>query len=317
MRILTFDELTPEMERSRGLANIAAFGTILSRARIDTMRHMHLISDYVGVFAVERQRVLGHVFVELIPYDFPEGADIVAGIATVGTRPDAGRSGVASALLREAHRREHEAGRRYAALWTNRSWGAHSLYERLGYRDVYSSPWALHVPTARRPRAGAVGPAHRSDLDEIDRLHNRMAEGRWGYCRRVVGSTRAAVRHRYLDPDNDLLVTRKDGRLTGYAYLERSSRRVICGEVVATSRKVTRQLVDGVGRVAGSLPYAFQHTLVTDNPELFGEPGYVTGPLSWYGMMALDLRREWSTPAAEAVFGTRDPRFLCLAGDRF
>jgi predicted N-acetyltransferase YhbS len=317
MRILTFDELTPEMERSRALVNIAAFGSIYSHARIDTLRRMKLLSEYVGVFAVERQRVLGHVFVELIPYDFPEGPGVVAGIATVGTRPDMGRSGIASALLREAHRREREAGRRYAALWTNRSWGAHGLYQKLGYRDVYSSPWALHLPTERRPRAPEVGPARRSDLDDIDRLHNRMARGRWGYCRRVVGSTRAAVRHRYLDPAKELLVTRRGKRLTGYAYLDRSPRRLICGELVAISRGVTRQLIEGVGRAAGPLPYAFQHTPVTDNPELFREPGYVTGPVSWYGMMALDLAREWNTRSAEAAFGTRDPRFLCLAGDRF
>jgi GNAT superfamily N-acetyltransferase len=318
MRILSFDELTPEMERSRGLVNLAAFGNLFTSARIDFLRsRLRCFSEYVGVFGVEGDQVLGQVFVLRIPYDFPDGRGEISGIAAVGTLPEAGRTGVAEALLCDAHRREWEAGVRYAALWTNRSWGAHHLYEKLGYRDVYSAHFALHLPTAARPRASRVRFARPSDLDEIDRLHDRLAEGRVGYCRRLRGSLRADVRFRYIDPATDLLVRRQDGELVGYAHLDRDVRRVVCGEMVATALAVKRELVVGVEWTANRLPTAFQHTLVTDSPRLFRGRSYMNGRASWYGMLAADLSREWTTREAEKRFGTRDPRFICLTGDQF
>jgi predicted N-acetyltransferase YhbS len=317
MRILTFDELTPEMERSRLLVNVAAFGTFVSRERVADLRRRNAIADYVGVFAVDGVQVLGHVFVELIPYDFPEGPGTLSGIATVGTRPDVARSGVARRLLQAAHEHERAAGRRFGALWTNRSWGSHSLYEKLGYRDIYSSPWAVHLPSHHRPAAANVRFATKDDLDEIDRLHDRLAVGRIGHCRRPAGTMRSAVRFRYVDPGSDLLVVRRRGELVGYAHLERSARRVICGEIVAVSSLVKKELIAAVARVSTGLPYAFQHSLVTDDPGMFRGPNFVNGPVGWYGMMGADLGREWSTSAAEERFGTRDPRFICLSGDRF
>jgi len=317
MQIRTFDELTPEMERSRQLVNISAFGTIFSRERIADMRRRKAVADYVGVCAVERGEVLGHVAVELIPYDFPDGPETISGIATVGTRPDVGRSGIAGKLLREAHARERAEGRRFSALWTNRSWGAHALYEKLGYRDVYSSPWALHGTPRRPSHAPGVRPARRSELDALDRLHDAWAAGRIGYCRRHPGSLSSAVRFHYVDPATDLLVYRHRGTLAGYAQLERSPRRVICGELVACTSRAASSLVAGVAGVSGGLPYAFQHTVVIDQPKLFRPPEYLWGKTSWYGMMAADLGGEWSRPQAEVHFGTRDPRFLCLSGDRF
>ena len=317
MRILTFDELTPEMERSRMLVNVAAFSSVFTRERIADLRRRKAIAEYVGVFAVVGQEVVGHVFVELIPYDFPDGPAKVSGIATVGTRPDAARSGVARRLLEDAHERELADGRQFAALWTNRSWGAHHLYEKLGYRDVYTSPWAVHPPSEDSPSASSVRFATKDELDEIDEFHDRMSRGRVGYCRRYRGTMRSAVRFRYVDPATDLLVVRRRGELVGYAHLERSARRVICGEVVAVSRRVKRELVNAVARLSRGLPYAFQHTLISDDPAMFPSRTYVHGPVGWYVMMGADLERNWSTSAAEGRFGTRDPRFLCLAGDRF
>jgi len=318
MRILSFDELTPELDRSRGVVNLAAFGNLFTRERITALRQrLNGFSEYVGVFGVEDNHVLGQVFVLRIPYEFPDGPAEISGIATVATRPESGRAGVAKALMLDAHRREREAGVRYAALWTNGSWGAHHLYEKLGYRDVYSSPWALHFPARVRRPAPPVRFARGSDLDEIDRLHDRQARGRIGFCRRPRGSLRADVQGRYVDPATDLLIRHKGGQLVGYAQLDRNSRRIICGEMVATSLAVKRELVAGVEWVANRLPLAFQHTPVTDSPGLFRGRAYESGPTSWWGMLAADLSRTWTARSAVQRFGTRDSRFLCLAGDRF
>jgi len=318
MRILSFDELSAAHDRTRALVNMAAFGSVYSRERVDTYRRrLKCFADYVGVFAVEGDEVLGQVFVMRLPYEFPDGAGLLSAIASVGTRPDVGRTGVAETLLREAHRREREAGLRFAALWTNRSWGAHHLYEKVGYRDVYASPWVVRLsPPPKAPKRPARF-AKLSDLPSIERLHRRLARERLGYRERPPGWLRVDVQLGYVDPATDLLVRYERDELEGYAHLDRSSRRILCGELLATSPRVKRELIAAVGRAANSLPWAFQHTPVSDDPAMFRGPAFVYGPVGWYVMMGCELAREWTGREAEARFGTLDPRFLCLAGDRF
>ncbi len=191
MRFLTYDELTPSMEVDRTLIHLASFGGAWSRRSIEIWRRRsRMLADYVGVFAVERGRLLGQTFVLRIPYTFSEGVETVTGIAAVGTRPDRGRAGVARAILTEIHRREKEAGVRFSTLWTNRSWGAHRLYEALGYRDVYSSPWAVHAPSQRSlKRREGIHMARATDLTEIEQLHRRITEGRTGFLRSEPGTS--------------------------------------------------------------------------------------------------------------------------------
>jgi len=318
MRILTFDELSGVQDRSRALVNMAAFGSVYDRDRAETFRRrLKCFSEYVGVFAVDGDGVLGQVFVLRLPYEFPDGPGQISAIASVGTRPDAGRTGVAETLLREAHRREQEAGLRYAALWTNRSWGAHHLYEKLGYRDVYAPPWAVHLPSPQRVPKARVRFARPSDLESIEQLHRQVARERWGHRERPSGWLLVDSQLGYVDLSTELLVCHEGNELEGYAHLDRNGRRIICGELLATSRRVRRQLVAAVGWVAAPLPWAFQHTLVTDDPAMFHVPAFVNGPVGWYVMMGCDLARAWTPREAETRFGTRDPRFICLAGDRF
>ena len=133
MRVLPYDELSPPMHRDRALLHLSAFGGVFLSREIALMRRkLPTFSDYVGLFAVEGARVLGQLYVLRLPYEFSDGPGTISGIAGVATRPDVGRTGIARRLLTEAHRRERRAGQRYCSLWTNRSWGAHALYESLG-----------------------------------------------------------------------------------------------------------------------------------------------------------------------------------------
>lgn len=320
MRILTFDELTPSLELERALVHLSAFGGVFSRAKVELIRsRLDAFSDYVGLFAVDRGHLIGHVFILRIPYRFPAGPGVLSGIAGVGTHPDHGRAGVARTLLREAHRREREAGLDRIALWTNRSWGAHNLYEELGYRDVYSSPWVVHAPRAkrRRPRPAGVRAGRRGDLDEIDRLHGRLSADRPGYYRRPNGFSRTEMLLGELDPAEHLLIVTDGGRPTGYARVDPNPRRLICGELVAENGASRRRLIEGIAWAAGDRPYAFQHTWVSDPPTLFNRPGYATSQRGWYRMMGCDLTRTWSEAEACRAFGTLRKDFLCLSGDRF
>ena len=318
MRILSFDELSEAQDRSRALVSMAAFGNVFDRERVETYRRrLKCFSEYVAVFAVNRDDVLGQVFVLRLPFEFPDGSGQISAIASVGTRPDVGRTGVAETLLREVHHREREAGLRVAALWTNRSWGAHHLYEKIGYRDVYSPPWVVRLPSSRRPPKPPIRFATPADLDGIERLHRQLARERLGHRERPAGWLRVDAQLGYVDPATDLLVRREGRELVGYAHLDRTGRRIICGELLATSTEVTRELIAGVAWAAHPLPWAFQHTLVTDNPLMLREPASVHGRLGWYVMMGCDLSRDWTVREAEERFGTRDSRFICLAGDRF
>ncbi len=183
MRFLTYDELSPSTETDRMLIQLASFASVFPRRSIDLWRRRtKRFADYVGVFAEERGRLLGQTFVLRIPYTFRGGTEVVSGIAGVGTRPDRGRAGVARAILTEVHRREKEAGIRFSTLWTNRSWGAHDLYAKLGYQDVYSSPWVVHGPSRAVPRKfKTVRPARRGELAELERFHAARLRAALGF----------------------------------------------------------------------------------------------------------------------------------------
>ena len=319
MKIVPFDELTPELDRERALVHLAAFGGVYPARSFELeRRRLRNFADYVGVFALDEGRVVGQVFVQRIPYAFRDGPGTVAGIAAVGTRPDRGRTGVARRLLTEVHRRERAAGIPYAALWTNRSWGAHALYERLGYRDVYSSPWVVRAPDGRKERAiPGIRPGRGTDVSDVDRLHDRLAADRPGFYHRPKGFSRVMVRLGHLDPAKNLLVAHRGRELVGYAYLDPSPWRVVCGELLGDSAGVRRRLVRAVRRAARDRHAVFQHALLWDSPEVFRGPASGRAPYGWYGMMGLRLDRAWTGSEAVRAFATTDPRFLCLAGDLF
>ena len=321
MRIRTFDELPASVESPRALLQLAAFGSFYTRSDVDDWRQTtHRLAEYGGVFAVEEGRVLGEVYVLRIPYAFPAGTEPIAGLATITTLPDRRRRGIAAALVRDVHRREHEAGLRYVTLWTNPSWGAHALYEKLGYRDVYSSRWAVRIGGGRAPRRRSVSrirPGRASDLKPIERFHDRALQGRLGFAERPTGVLVSKYGTGRLDPARQLLVSHAGGRIVGYAQYDRNPQRVVCGELVARDRAIRRALVDELLRTSGDVPCAFQHSVVPDAPEIFGAKSYARAPRSWWGLMATSLAREWTASEAVATFATEHPRFVCFAGDRF
>jgi GNAT superfamily N-acetyltransferase len=321
MQLRTFDELTPEMDAERLLIHGAALGGAVDRAVVRLwQRRSSLYADYVGVFAVDRGHVVGQTYVKRMPYTFRDGTEPVAGVASVGTHPGFARGGVARAILEEVHRREREAGLRFVTLWTNRSWGAHRLYEELGYRDLYPVPWALKLWPRGPPSGGherAVGPARASELPEIDRLHDRLARARLGFCRRPPRFLETGAKVRDFDPEKELLVVRRKGRIRGYALPQRSGIRTVCGELFADSSAARRALVTEVERTALGRQVAFVQTPVGDLAPELARRGYTTMRDGWYVYMAADLRRTWSARGARAKFAPDDPRFLCMHADRF
>jgi GNAT superfamily N-acetyltransferase len=321
MRFLSFDELTPEMDTDRLLIHAASLGGAVDRDLVRLwQRRSSLYAEYVGVFAVERGHVLGQTFVKRLPYTFPDGVEAVGAVASVGTHPGVARHGVARRILNEVHRRERDAGTRYITLWTNRSWGAHRLYEELGYRDIFRVPWALRWWRAR-PRGGhaapGVVPGHARDLPELDRLHERLAEGRLGFTHRPARFLETSRDALDFDPAKDLVVVRRGGHLRGYALPQRNGIRSMCGELIADSADARRALISEVERTALGRQVAFQQTPVRDLAAELARRRYTSMPTGWYVYMACDLRTRWSEGSARERFATDDPRFLCMQADRF
>ena len=320
MKLIGYDELRDSNDSDRAIVQLAAFGGFLDRRRIGLWRRRtSVFADYFGVFAVDRGTVVGQTFVLRIPYTFPHGTELVSGIAGVATRLDHARTGVARQVLDEVHRREREAGIGYSMLWTNRSWGAHRLYETLGYRDVYAPPWAVRVPPPRRPAPPrkTARPGRRSDLEDIEQLHRRYAEGRWGFAQRPPNLMRVSVAAGDLRPREEILVVRTDGRLSGYALVDSNQYRVICGELVSRSRAIRTRLVSTMEARARHRPVALRDAVVEESRPWLRRRGYSIATAGWFSLMAMTHGRERTRAQLEREFGTTDPRFVCHDGDHF
>jgi GNAT superfamily N-acetyltransferase len=320
MRLVTYDELPESAEAGRQLVHYASFGGGFPRSEVATWRaRSRALADYVGVFAVEGSEVVGQTYVQRRPYAFPDGEELLSAVVAVGTRPDRGHRGIAGRILEEVHRRERDAGLAHIALWTNRSWGAHRLYERLGYRDVYHPPSAVRAAAPRPPssRIRGVGTAAPSEFAALGELHERFARGRLGFVRRPAGELGAAVATGDIDAAKELVVLRRRRRVAGYARVRRGRSLLQCGELVGRTPALADVLRRAVERIAPRIPIAFGNSVVGDRAAELRSEGYRTLGTNWYVLMGRSLDRELTASGAVREFGTRDPRFLCFSGDRF
>ncbi len=318
MRTLTFDELPAALEAQRAALGLGAFSGYLDRRAVRAYRRRGLeLSDYVGLFAVDGGRLLGQVVVLRLPYRARDGAETVAGIASVTTAPHARRRGVARGLLEEAHRREREAGARYALLWTSPSWYAHDLYESLGYRDVFVPPLALRASAGTRslPRGESLRGANAGALEELEELHRTFSRDRTGFASRPAGFLRVE-REAGRDLEG-LLVLRRRGRAVGYAVAARRSNHLACGELVAGPRDVPA-LLRALERVAPAGVLALGNTPVLDHAAELTRRGYaVRREAEWRSLMACPLAGAPSARTLRRELTTDDRAFLCMSLDRF
>jgi len=278
-------------------------------------------APYVGLVAIDEDAVLASVLVERHPWTGPTGTTRIAGVTGVVTRPDATGQGLATRLLRAVHRREAAAGIGLALLWTRRTWGAHRLYERLGYRDVYSAPSAV-----RAPRSAAVrrpGPAYRwrrataGDAAHLERLHGAASEDRFGFTPRYPGSFRLRfVFGRRKPADYHLLFL--GPRAVGYFYATEGQWYVTVVEGVLRGRAHAATFLDGIEAFARHRWLGFGSTTLASDlrPELLDRGfDYVSSSHATLMARPLSSTRESSVESVRGV--VTDPRFCCHRGDVF
>jgi GNAT superfamily N-acetyltransferase len=284
-------------------------------------RRGHPASDYWGVYAVEDGEVLSRVETLQLPFTGRIGRQTVVGISDVLTRPPGVGRGFARALLREVHRREIARGRAWSFLWTHRTWGAHRLYEELGYEDVYSPPHALRRigRDARREPPGGYRwtEARSSDAGRLERLLHAATDGRLGFVPRSPGSTRTRFLVGWRKPENYRILTAAS-RPVGYAYVADDSRwNLTVNEVIVTSPDHGAAMLSSLEGSARGRWLTFQGTsFVRDSEAFLRDYGYSVFPASHVVLMAKPLvARAVRAEDLRTVF--EDPSFSNHRGDMF
>lgn len=276
-------------------------------------------APYYGVYAVEAGELLAKVEVVRPQVTGLDGVRAsVVGVADVFTRPDAVRHGYSGALLAEVHRREAEEGRPWSMLWTQISWGAHRLYERLGYSEVFR-PWTalLRVPSAResaRPSPYRLRAARRSELPALEALRARAGRGRVGFTpafprafSTVVGLGWRSAR--------DFRILARDQAPVGFACVAAKLGQIRVSDVAVTSPRHAPGMIDSLERLAAGRWLVLETTtFVRDHAEGLRARGFRVHTDSHRTLMAKRLGdgRALDVPAV-----CRDPRFMCGGFDRF
>jgi GNAT superfamily N-acetyltransferase len=318
MRLLTWDELPSSLEPQRAALTLAAFSGAVERRTVEHLRgRPGGPPEYVGIFAVERGRLLGEALVLRIPYRTVHGVTTVAGIASVTTHASAARRGVARAILEEVHRRERAAGIEIALLWTSPSWFAHRLYETLGYRDVYTPSLAVRLlpRIAPRVRSDSLRPASTALLADLERLHAEVTRNAPGFSARPPAFLRTA--RRAGRPLTGLLTYRRGGRIAGYAVVLAERGQARCVELVAVPGEEERLLAAVERRVAPGL-FVVGNSPADSLRRTLRRRGYfVSARGDWRTLMACPLGGARPPSVLRRELGVDRPDFVCQGLDRF
>jgi GNAT superfamily N-acetyltransferase len=322
MQVVSLDELSPERTGAWGSLVWSDHDPPQDHALFRRARALGVpFAEYVALFAVERGQVLAEATARHFSWTSPERTETFAGVSDVVTQPEVQHRGLCTRLLRELHRRERSQGIRWVMLWTRRSWGAHRLYERLGYRDIYSPPSAVLPPrSAERPRLGkgfSLRSARRTDAPVLESIFSRATRGRCGFVPRPPNSFRARMALGWRTAkDHHLLV--RGSTPVGYFYATETPRTLSVYEGVVVERGLLPHLLDAMQRRAGrrwlTIGYS---TLVTDTSDLLRERGFSLRESCQATLMARSLSDHPQHGIRELRRLARDPRFSCHRGDVF
>jgi GNAT superfamily N-acetyltransferase len=317
LRILEFDKLPSGLEPQAQLLDLSAAWAPNDFKRFKEARRMGYPSaDYVGVYAVENGEILSAVRVLRLPYTTPEGVQQIAGIQGVVTRRDSGRKELARRLLLEVHRREKAAGIKYSLLWTGRGQVAHSLYESLGYRDVYTPELAALRKGAREHGLGryTLKDVKEDGVGPLEALHEKATMDRLGFTPRPSGIVRSLIHLGFLARES-LQAVFRGGRLVGYALLQKHSMWCSLDELILDAETPLEEVLPTLEAAARGGWFVIRNTSVRDALPLLRKRGYHYSPFAYYSLMALPLEKPSEDVAEE--LGSGSPRFTCQHLDYF
>jgi GNAT superfamily N-acetyltransferase len=288
---------------------------------IRTLRRLHYpATDYFALYGIESGQIVSKVETIDVPFRSEHGEETLTGISEVLTRPDGIGRGYARALMEAVHMRERGSGRRWSLLWTHRTWGAHRLYERLGYTDVYSFPSALkHVGRGARipiPRGYAWQLVQRGKTGVLDRLLSASMRGRWGFVRRFPRSFHARIALGWNEPKHFRVLTYR-GTPVGYARAVAGPRGLTVEEAVVIGMEHAEAMVLALERLAtGTWLTITRTSFVRDAGDFLRDRGFQRFSTAHATMMAKPLNAEPGGPDDPATV-CASARFTCHRGDMF
>lgn len=264
---------------------------------------------FFALYAVEGRTVAGQVGVFRLPVVSTAGAAEVGGVWAVSTHPAWRGKGVASLLLDEAHARMAAAGLRFSTLGTDSYRVAHSLYEKQGYWDLFSSAAALGRSDALSAAPGlVVEPAGVERLALADRLFEQIAHGHLGFARRHTPFFPFLHARSYLDA-NDLWLFQRHGEAAGYA---------VAGQHNGLLRVKNLLLAEGVNAAEATVSLAQRTGAryievrldVAGHTSAFAQAGFQFTDQSWGAFMVKPLAAGATLAEFRHSYGLDDGRFL-------
>ena len=321
-RILTFRELPPRWQADCVLLLHNAFGSswdprAMSRPGFE--RIYPRPSEYVGVCAVDRGRVVSAVLVHRFPFRTRRTDGICSGLGAVATLPTHAGRGLARSLIEEVHRRERRSGSPFVLLYTGRSIVAHSLYEGLGYHDVLDFPRAARLaPKTLRPlpRGWRWRRAVPDDRRSIEELRTEMGRTRFGFTREGVDWWPVPPQWFAAGP-LDWFVLEHDRSIVGYAGFTTEGQVRVSNEGMARTDAARSFLSRSLEREASGSWLVIGSSLFHELRDVPGMRAYSVVKGSYSVLMARSLEGRPSRSGLIHELGTDRPDFLIGVADAF
>jgi GNAT superfamily N-acetyltransferase len=253
--------------------------------------------------------VAGQVGVYRLPVVSTNELDEVGGVWAVSTHPSFSRLGIAYRLMEEAHERMRAAGLSFSTLGTGRHLVAHRLYEKLGYKDVFSSPRVIArletLPIETGLRAERAGS---NRLPLADHLFEQIAGSYLGFARRHIPFFPSLERMEYLS-GQELWLLWKEDKPVGYAAASLSNSVLKIGNLLLFDG------IDPVTTVAAvahqvDAPYVQVRVDRLVDTKTFIEAGFRIADVGWGTFMVKPLAAGITVDDFRRLYGVGTDRFL-------
>lgn len=262
-----------------------------------------------GVFAVTNDgTVIGGVFLMQIPTRTINGKLMVGGINAVATRPGYQRRGVMTALMARCHKYFSEHHLVYSFLTTSQSLGAHSLYQKLGYKDllVREIAWKQAERTTLLDKKFEAKNFQEENYSDVNRIFREVTKGSHGFVFRPTDFLKARTNGPFPKPSpkENMIFVKHNDEISGYAYWESSPQFNICMEILAIDKSsFTSLLADAENRFHGKVLVINCSGLGRHEVDWLQSMHYTTGVQTYGTVMVKSVRGHTNLEKIRSLFG--------------
>ncbi len=262
-----------------------------------------------GLFAVANDdTVIGGVLLMQIPTRTVNGKLMVGGINAVATRPGYQRRGVMTALMARCHKYFEEHQRDYSFLTTSQSLGAHSMYQKLGYKDlsVREIAWKHVGKPSVSNKKFLIRNFQETDKSDVTRVFREATKDSYGFVYRQADFLNARINGPFLKPSpmKNMRIVRRNEKVLGYAYWESSPQFSMCEEILASDRSsFTSLLADAENRFPNRALIIRCSGLIKREINWLQSANYNTRVQTYGTVMIKSIREQTNLESPKSLFG--------------